>query len=1219
MELITLKSIVSKVIIQLTLKDTVADALGLMSKYGISSIVVVDEEDVPLGIFTEHDALCIVFDAIDVKTPIEEVMTPNPFCVAQSMSIHDAYTLMDEKGYKHLVVTDVNAKLIGVVSEGDFLRHIGFDNLNQFKAVHEVMNLAPLVVQSDTPFREIASLINKNRCDYVIIMNKKHIEGLITQRDIANMLCSTNEAIEEQFQTLLQKKIQFIGKNALLLEAASKMQEHNVHELIVMDDANNLVGLLNRHDILHNIHGSYFEFLFKVIEQKNSTIADLHERKNKLREQKEFIEQNNLKYLKLFEAMPDGVLLIQNSTMQAVEFNKAAYENLGYTAAEFSQLKITDYNAKETTPETVRRIEAVQTHGSQKFETIHRTKDGRLLDVFVNVVAITLSDVSYMMAIYRDITEQKKTENSVIQKHSELLEQKSFLYTLINTIPDLIWLKNSQGVYLACNKMFEKFYGASENEIIGHNDFDFVDEELAIFFREHDKKAIESGTSSTNEEFLKFGDGSYEGYFETVKTPMKDENGNTYGVICVSRDISERKIKDELISNIQSLANIGTWEWDIVIDLFWGTDESYKIFDIEIGKKISFTELIEYFAPQERAKVKHMLFDVSKENKQFASLYKLIRLEGGFRWIKTHIEFLYDEAHTPIKAVGMVQDVTEQIEYQNEIIRKDAGLNEAQKLAKVGSWRLNIEENMLVWSDETYRIFGIDKTTQLTYKLFIKCIHPSDTQKVDNAWKSALQGEDYNIEHRVLVNNELKWVREHAKLEVDYAGKLLAGIGTVQDITEQKLYETKLEILANYDSLTGLANRTFLISNLQNSIEHAKRNKTKIALIIFDLDHFKDINNSYGHNLGDELLQHIAKRFTKRLRGSDFISRIGGDEFAVVVETLAQAEDAGRLAQEIIDSLSLEFILSGGASMHVGVSAGIAIYPNDGQNSSDILQNADAALNKSKGSERGTYTYYTDELTKLARVRVECENDLRRAIERDEFEVYYQPQVHIVSGRIIGAEALVRWNHPKKGVVSPLDFIPIAEEFGFISAIGEWVLNETCRQGKVWLDKGHRLILAVNLSAHQIRYQNIPLMVDKALAKSRYPASRLELEITESALMQREEEVVEMLHVLRAKGIRLAIDDFGTGYSSLSYLKRFPIDVLKIDKSFVDDIPYDADDVAIVTAIIAMAHALGFQVLAEGTERAEQIEFLREKGCTMYQGYFKSKPVPAAEFEKLLV
>jgi diguanylate cyclase (GGDEF)-like protein len=468
------------------------------------------------------------------------------------------------------------------------------------------------------------------------------------------------------------------------------------------------------------------------------------------------------------------------------------------------------------------------------------------------------------------------------------------------------------------------------------------------------------------------------------------------------------------------------------------------------------------------------------------------------------------------------------------------------------------------------------------------------------------------------VNGNIKWVHEHAKLELSEEGTFLNGIGMIQEITERKLNEQKLETLANYDTLTGLANRALLVSHLQNSIQIAKRNKTQVALLMFDLDRFKDINDSYGHQAGDELLQHVAKRFSARLRGGDLVSRLGGDEFAVILENLIHPEDAGKLAQEMITALSMNYQLSKGVSVHISASVGIVLCPDHADNAQMLLQYADAALYKSKAEGRNTYRYYTDELTQLSRKRIECETNLRSAIVNQEFEVYYQPQVHITSGRIIGAEALVRWNHPVRGIVSPIEFIPIAEDTGLIGEIGEWVLNETCRQGKIWLDQGHRLTLAVNVSAHQIRYQDVIAIVDSALKRSGFEASRLELELTESVLMQREKETVEILHILRAKGIKLAIDDFGTGYSSLSYLKRFPIDILKIDKSFVDDVPYDADDSAIVTAIIAMAQALGYQVLAEGVEQEEQLRFLEEKGCTMYQGYYKSKPLPAKEFEKLL-
>ncbi|MDD2369134.1 MAG: EAL domain-containing protein, partial [Sulfuricurvum sp.] len=894
-------------------------------------------------------------------------------CVDENVYLHDAYAMMAEKQYRHLVVINASGEFIGVVSEGDFLRHIGFEKLNKFKLVSEAMSESPLIVRLDTTLVAAAGSMKDRKCDYAVVLDGNHPVGLITERDIAHWCAHEKEASTVTVEKLLHRDFKIIQKNIPLQEAAALMEEHGIHQLIVEDEKGNLVGLLNRHDVLHAVHGAYFEFLIRVIDQKNAAIAKIGERKKELFEEKESIEKNALKLRKLFEALPDGIVLIDSTTMEAVEFNEAAHTQLGYTAEEFAVLCIPDYCVLESPEETRSHIEIITRDGRDTFETVHRTKTGQLIDVWVNVVSVALSGHPYMIAIFRDITEQKKAERNLREHQEELAKQTHFLKTLFNSIPDPIWIKDYEGKYLACNLTFERLAGAREEEITGKSDFDIVDAELAQFFRDHDIKAMHSPKATIYEEFLTFLDGSYAGYFETTKTAMRDTEGNIIGVLGIARDITERKHHEE-----------------------------------------------------------------------------------------------------------------------------------------------------------------------------------------------------------------------------------------------------RLETLANYDPLTGLANRALLLSHLQNSIQQAKRDTLQIGLLMFDLDRFKDINDSYGHNAGDEVLQQVAIRFGSRLREGDLISRLGGDEFAVVIENLTHPEDAGRLAKEMLSVLGEVYKLSSGASIHIGGSVGIVLFPDHGESAQELLQHADAALYKAKEEGRGLYRYYTDDLTDNARKRIECEISLRHAITNSEFEVYYQPQVHIATGRIVGAEALVRWNHPTRGIVSPVEFIPIAEETGLIGEIGEWVLNETCRQGKIWLDQGHRLTLAVNLSAHQVRHQNILKMVDTALDASAYPASRLELELTESALMQREEETVEMLHALRARGIRLAIDDFGTGYSSLSYLKRFPIDVLKIDKSFVDDVPFDSDDMAIVTAIIAMGQALGFQVLAEGTERIEQIEFLKEKGCTMYQGYFKSPPVPAAEFEKLL-
>ncbi len=444
-------------------------------------------------------------------------------------------------------------------------------------------------------------------------------------------------------------------------------------------------------------------------------------------------------------------------------------------------------------------------------------------------------------------------------------------------------------------------------------------------------------------------------------------------------------------------------------------------------------------------------------------------------------------------------------------------------------------------------------------------------------------------------------------------------VGVFADLSQIKASEERLDFLAHHDPLTGLPNRLLLSARLQHSIDVARRDGGTLALLVMDLDRFKDVNDSYGHSAGDVLLQQVAERLVHRLRGADTVTRLGGDEFAVLLEDLAQPRDATRVALDIINLLSEPWHLAHGAEVRLGASLGISLFPEHGQTAEELLQQADAALYQAKNEGRGRFQYFSADLTQAARQRIELEARLRRAIGEGQLCVYYQPQVDIASGRIVGAEALVRWQDPEHGLILPGRFIPLAEETGLIIAIGEWVLQETCRQGKVWLDAGlPPLSLSVNLSAHQLHHGDIVAAVMQTLRDTGFPAERLELELTESALMRREAEAVTLLERLRGLGLRLAMDDFGTGYSSLAYLKRFPLDVLKIDKSFVDDLPQQRDAMEIAATIIAMGHTLGLDVLAEGVETSEQLTFLQLKGCDQYQGYLTSPPVSAEAFVALL-
>jgi diguanylate cyclase (GGDEF)-like protein/PAS domain S-box-containing protein len=446
-------------------------------------------------------------------------------------------------------------------------------------------------------------------------------------------------------------------------------------------------------------------------------------------------------------------------------------------------------------------------------------------------------------------------------------------------------------------------------------------------------------------------------------------------------------------------------------------------------------------------------------------------------------------------------------------------------------------------------------------------------------------------------------------------------VTTLNDITQRKAAEETIRQLAFYDALTGLANRRLFQERLKHGIDIDNRlhSKKQLALLMLDLDKFKAVNDNFGHKAGDELLQQVARRISSGMREVDTLARLGGDEFIVLLENISHAEDASRLAEQIIATLSKPFTLSQADNVQIGVSIGISLYPQHGTSPEQLIDYADAALYHAKESGRGCFAYFSDELTQKARARLALESRLRQAIAQNQLRVYFQAQVDVATGQLIGAEALVRWQDAIKGLIMPSEFISIAEDTGLIAAIGEWVLRETCRLGRQWLDEGLPPIsLAVNISAYQFHRCDLKALVIEVLAETGFPAHLLELEITETGLLENQQNAMSTLNALHQLGIHLAIDDFGTGYSSLAYLKFLPLDVLKIDKSFIDDIPFLQSDMTITATIIAMAHHLGFKVLAEGVETAEQLAFLQKHGCDSYQGYLYSKPLPASDFSELL-
>jgi len=496
---------------------------------------------------------------------------------------------------------------------------------------------------------------------------------------------------------------------------------------------------------------------------------------------------------------------------------------------------------------------------------------------------------------------------------------------------------------------------------------------------------------------------------------------------------------------------------------------------------------------------------------------------------------------------------------------------------------------------------------------------PEIHEILQGAIAKAVRGEFVRFEATLPVSAEnLRHMDFSLKPLRDETGNVELLILDGYDITDRKKYQLQLEHMSTHDMLTGIANRNLLSDRICQAISHANRSGQMIAVLLLDIDRFKTINDSLGYMNGDLLLKEIAHRISSCVRVGDTVARIGGDEFVLVMSNLDDENDSSVFARKVLDALSQPVVL-GGHNLAVTASVGVSLYPKDGTNIDILLKNADVAMYRAKDSGRNCFQFYSSEMNERMLQRLEIETELHLALKNNWFILYYQPQVDIFSGEIIGCEALIRMNHPERGIISPLEFIATAEDTGLIIPMGEWVIQEACRQMKLWQEEHHTdWVVAVNVSPMQFKQPDLFGVVERALAASGLPSRHLELEFTEGALMKNVSSTLELMNKFKEIGLRLAIDDFGTGYSSLNYLKQFPIDKLKIDQSFVKNITTDPSDAAIVQAIIGLARSLGLSTIAEGVETEAQLNYLRSLHCNEIQGFFFSQPVPPNKFIELL-
>ncbi|MBA4383069.1 MAG: hypothetical protein C0406_10930, partial [Sideroxydans sp.] len=706
------------------------------------------------------------------------------------------------------------------------------------------------------------------------------------------------------------------------------------------------------------------------------------------------------------------------------------------------------------------------------------------------------------------------------------------------------------------------------------------------------------------------------------KVPLKDKDGKVFGVLGLYQNITAKKQAEEKLALRESYLTA-------IIEnqpgLIWLKDREGKYLAVSqkfahaFGAKspemmLGKTDLD--FSPKEMAE-QYRADDAKVMNSgKSLSVEEVVNVNGQQVWHETYKTPAFNAEGEVIGTTGMARDITTRRKAEEQLREAAAVMQNTHE----GVMITDAASALLAVNPAFTRMTGYSEEEVLGKNPRLLNSGRQDKAFYQALWKDLMahgfwQGELWNRRKNGEVYPQLLTISTIR----DDNGQPIRYLGVFADITQLKENQAKLEFMAHHDPLTKLPNRSLAESRLERELEQAHRHDQQLSVLFIDLDRFKQVNDSFGHLVGDELLVSVAGRLNERLREGDTLGRLGGDEFILIASPLQEKQDAAIIARDFINALSEPFQLSNGVEVFIGGSIGISLFPDDGKTVADLTKNADAAMYLAKENGRNQFSFYTSALNADARNKLELENDLRRAVLHNELLIHFQPKVDIRTGIICGAEALARWKKSDGSWIAPGQFIPLAEKSGVILTIGNWVLEHTCAQMRAWLDAGlPEVCVAVNVSARQFRSGHLDKLVAAALDKFKIPPYCLELELTESMLMHEPDRAISTMNKLTKVGVKLSLDDFGTGYSNFGYLRRFPIDSLKIDQSFVQGVTMRAEDAMIVDSIIGLAQRMKLRVISEGVETREQLAYLSTRGCDELQGFLFSKALPADEFAALL-
>ena len=806
---------------------------------------------------------------------------------------------------------------------------------------------------------------------------------------------------------------------------------------------------------------------------------------------------------------------------------------------------------------------------------------------------------------------------------------KAILSTLLENTVDALFLVDDRGIIAFANGRAEALFGHPREELLGRSIERLIPDSHRHSHAERVRRFFKGPTARLMGNGMEFSALRADGTpipVEIGLSPFEVEGRKL--VICSVRDIRKRKETQEALqlsetrsSEVQRMAKIGNWDWNIVTNELWWSDEIYRMFGTEPRSfGCTYEAFLERVHPDDRQQVTDAVERAIALHEPYSIRHRIVLSDGSEKVVHEKAEVMLDDRGRVVRMVGTVQDVTDYRRIEEEVYRSEARLKEAEHLAKIGSWEWDIRHDTQWWSDGLYSILEVDRATfDPSFENFLAMVHLGDRKRL-SARKKALwnhSSQDNQLEFRiVLPEGRQKVVVSRTDVRRDAKGRPVSVIGTIHDVTDRKRAEARVQYLATHDDLTALPNRAMFHELLRKAIKSAERHGRRGALLFMDLDGFKFINDSLGHSAGDELLRAIGRRLEDALRGSDCAARLGGDEFCVLAEDIDGPFDASNLAEKCLRVVA-EPITIGSRELRPRASIGLALFPDDGQDPQTLMKAADSAMYAAKHDSQSRYEFYSRELTVSAERRMALEHDLRRSIESGDFELHYQPQIDLASGRMLSVEALIRWLHPTRGLVGPAEFIDIAEKTDLIERLGEWALMTACRDVASWNEtRTDPIRVAVNISSQHFRDGRIIDSVASALRETGLDPDLLEIEITER-VMQASESTIETFHRLRELGVHIAIDDFGTGYSCLESLRQLPIDTLKIDQRFIHDLLQSPEIPAILGTIVAMGRAMSLRVIAEGVETVEQVQYLCAMRCELAQGYFFSKPVTSEQIAAL--